>query len=55
MATGHKIKVGKVDKTALTKGKVKPVDQTPGPLRGAKAKKAARTEKRLKANRESKA
>jgi len=55
MATGHKIKVGKVDKTALAKGKVKPVDKTPPPLRGAKAKKASRTVKALHKNRARKA
>lgn len=54
MATGHKIKVGKVDKASLAKGKVQPIDSTPKPLRGVKARKAGRTVKGLKANREAK-
>lgn len=33
---------------------VKPIDTTPAPMRGAKAKKASRTIKGLRANREAK-
>lgn len=43
--------IGRVDKAALAKGKVKPADSTPAPMRGAKARKAARIEKGLRANR----
>ena len=44
-------RIGAVDKKALAKGKIKPVDKTPKPLRGAKHRKAARIEKGLRANR----
>lgn len=46
--------IGKVEKKALEKGKIKPVDKTPKPLRKGKKAKAERIEKALKANREGK-
>jgi hypothetical protein len=51
MATKIKATI-KTDATG--RKKVQPIDSTPNPLRGAKARKAARTVKGLKANRASK-
>lgn len=41
-------------KGSIKDGKFRPADTTPKPLRGAKQRKAARTVKGLKANREGK-
>ena len=42
MSTGHKIAIGRVDKAALAKGKLKLVDTTPAHFRVAKYAKAQR-------------
>lgn len=44
--------IGKVSKSALEKGKIAPVDTAPKHAKIAKRNKAARTAKRLRANRE---
>ena len=46
--------IGRVEKKAMAKGKIKPVDKTPKPLRGGKKKKADRLENGLRKNREAK-
>lgn len=46
--------IGRVEKKALDKGKIKPVDKTPKPLRGGKKRKADRIEAGLRKNREAK-
>jgi hypothetical protein len=54
MATGHKVKVGKVSKKALAEGKIKPSKSAPPHFTKAKAKKADRQEAGLRRNREAK-
>lgn len=50
-----RIKDIKIETDATGKQRVKPIDKTPKPLRGAKHRKAARIEKGLRANRKGKA
>jgi hypothetical protein len=54
MSTGHRIKIGRVDKAALAKGKVKLAETGNTSQKIAKRKKPARTAVRLQANREAK-